>query len=163
VHKAVWSIDKRDTVALRYINMKNVEGIMSKLREGGFRSTKTRRVILDLFCNSKKPLSCRDIQKYLKQKSTSTNRTTVYREVALLKSEKIIEEFQLSDGVRRYEILLNHHHHTVCLKCREINCIELEQELNNQEMQIEKNNKFKIISHSLEFYGLCQKCQAVKK
>jgi Fe2+ or Zn2+ uptake regulation protein len=143
--------------------MINAKEIISKLRAEGFRSTGIRDAILSLFCESKKPLSCQDVQKYLKQKSKSANKTTVYRELDFLKSKKIIEEFQLDDGVRRYEILSNHHHHTVCVRCRKIDCVELEQELKIQEKQIEKNNKFKIISHSLEFYGLCQKCQAVKK
>jgi len=142
--------------------MINTKEIISKLREEGFRSTGIREAILYLFCNTKKPLSCMDIQEYLKQKNISANKTTVYRELDFLESKKVIEEFQLDDGVKRYEILSKHHHHTICVKCRKINCVELEQELNNQEMQIEKNNKFKVISHSLEFYGLCQKCQAVK-
>jgi Fur family ferric uptake transcriptional regulator len=140
--------------------MINVKEIISKLKKDGFRSTGIREAILDLFCKSKKLLSCQDVQKYLKQKNISANKTTVYRELDFLKSKKVIEEFQLDDGVRRYEILSSHHHHTVCVKCRKIDCVELEQELKSQEMQIEKNNKFKIISHSLEFYGLCQKCQA---
>jgi len=143
--------------------MINAKEIISKLREGGFRSTGIREAILNLFCKSKKPLSCLDIQKYLKQKSISANKTTVYRELDFLKKQKLIEEFQLDDGVRRYEISSNHHHHVVCTKCKKIECVELAKELKSQEKEIEKNNKFKIISHSLEFYGLCHKCQAVKK
>lgn len=140
--------------------MINAKKIISRLREEGFRSTGIREAILSLFCKSKKPLSCQDIQKYLKQKSISANKTTVYRELDFLKNQKLIEEFQLDDGVRRYEISSKHHHHVVCTKCKKIDCVELKQELRSQEIQIEKNNKFKIISHSLEFYGLCHKCQA---
>jgi Fur family ferric uptake transcriptional regulator len=123
----------------------------------------TRNFILSLLNKSKQPLSVFDLQKVFKTKKFLVNKTTIYRELDFLKSKKVIEEFQLDDGVRRYEILSNHHHHTICVRCRKINCVELEQELKSQEIQIEKNNKFKIISHSLEFYGLCQKCQAVKK
>jgi len=140
--------------------MISAKEIISKLRKEGFRSTGIREAILNLFCKSKKPFSCQDIQKHLKQKNISANKTTVYRELDFLKKQKLIEEFQLDDGVRRYEISSKHHHHVVCAKCKKIDCVELKQELRSQEIQIEKNNKFKIISHSLEFYGLCHKCQA---
>ena len=143
--------------------MEKAKEIISKLKREGFRSTKIREAILFLFCLSKKPLSCQDIQKHLDKKSINANKTTVYRELGFLKTKNIIEEFQLDDGVKRYEISSNHHHHAICVKCRKIDCIELKQELKSQEAQIQKNNKFKIISHSLEFYGLCRKCQALKK
>ena len=144
--------------------MKNKNEILDSFKKDGFRLTSIREAILDLFYKkSKAPLSCQDIQKQLKQKNISANKTTVYRELEFMKNKNVIEEFQLDDGVKRYEIISIHHHHAVCLKCRNIKCVELGKELESQEKQIEKQNKFKIISHSLEFYGLCQKCQGVKK
>ncbi|MFA6189932.1 MAG: transcriptional repressor [Candidatus Staskawiczbacteria bacterium] len=149
--------------------MINIKEILLRLKKEGFRSTTIRKSILDLFYKFKKPLSSQDIQKYLKQKNIKANKTTVYRELDFLKNQNIIEEFQLDDKIKRYEILSSHHHHTVCIKCREIKCIEFSKDLESQEKEIEKNNKFKIINHSLEFYGLCHacwraghKCQAVK-
>ena len=124
------------------------------------RFSASRNFILSLLKKSKQPLSVFDLQKEFEAKKFSVNKTTIYRELDFLKEQKIIEEFLLDDGVKRYEILSKHHHHAVCVKCRKIDCVELEQELKSQERQIEKNNKFKIISHSLEFYGLCPKCQA---
>ncbi|MCX6720381.1 MAG: Fur family transcriptional regulator [Candidatus Staskawiczbacteria bacterium] len=157
-----FAVDKCNPVALTYINMINKKEILDNFKENGFRLTNIRKAILDLFYKSKKTLSCQDIQRYLKQKKISANKTTVYRELEFMKNRKVIEEFKLDDGVRRYEVCSNHHHHTVCLKCRKIKCVKLDKELSEQEKKIEKSNKFKIISHSLEFYGLCHKCQAVK-
>jgi len=139
--------------------MKNKKEILDSFKKDGFRFTSTREAILDLFYESKKPLSCQDIRKQLEHKNISANKTTVYRELEFMKNKNVIEEFQLDDGVKRYEICSDHHHHVVCLKCRKIECIKLDKELNEQEKRIEENNQFKIINHSLEFYGFCRKCQ----
>lgn len=139
--------------------MKDRKEILNSFRENGFRFTNIRKAILDFFYKSKKPLSCQDIQKYLKQKKISANKTTVYRELEFFNKQKITEEFQLDDGVKRYEVISDHHHHTVCVKCKKIECVKLKNELDKQEKEIENNKKFKIINHSLEFYGLCHKCQ----
>lgn len=137
--------------------MKEKKEILNNLKIQGFRFTMVREAILGLLFKSSKPLSCKEIQKYLKLKA---NKTTFYRELEFLKNKKIIEEFKLDDGIRRYEILSKHHHHTFCIKCKNVKCVNFSKGLENQEKQIEKNNKFKIISHSLEFYGLCHNCQA---
>jgi Fur family ferric uptake transcriptional regulator len=139
--------------------MQNKKEILDNLRQQGFRSTQIREAILDLMLKSNKLLSCQEIQKHLKLKA---NKTTFYRELQLLKDKRVIEELKLDDGVRRYEMSSRHHHHAVCIKCRKVKCVELNKDIKSQEKEVEKNNKFKIISHSLEFYGLCQKCQAVK-
>jgi Fur family ferric uptake transcriptional regulator len=76
-----------------------------------------------------------------------------------LKNQKFVEEFQLDDGIKRYEMFSDHHHHTVCLKCKKIKCVKLKNELGRQEREVERKNKFKIINHSLEFYGLCRSCR----
>ena len=140
--------------------MSSVKEILLRLKREGFRYTEVREAILVLFYASKKPFSCQDIQKHFKQKKISANKTTVYRELEFLKKKKIIEEFQLDDKVKRYEVISDHHHHTVCIKCKKIDCVKLKDDLYKQEAEIENNKKFKIINHSLEFYGICHKCQA---
>lgn len=140
--------------------MEKKKEILDNLKQQGFRFTPIRGAILDLLIKSSKPFSCQEIQKHFKLKA---NKTTFYRELEFLRDKKIIEEFKLDDGIRRYEILSKHHHHAICIKCRKVKCVELNRDIKSQEMEIEKNNKFKIISHSLEFYGLCPKCQAVKR
>jgi len=141
------------------MNMEKKKEILASLKYQGFRSSLIREAILDLFFKINRPLSCQEVQKLLKNKA---NKTTFYRELEFLKGKKIIEDFRLDDGIKRYEILSKHHHHVICLKCRKVECVKLDKNIDEQEKEIERNNNFKIISHTLEFYGLCQKCQAVK-
>lgn len=54
----------------------------------------------------------------------------------------------------------HHHHHLICLECNSIIKVEMENHLEKQEQKLAKKNKFKIVNHSLDFYGYCHKCQA---
>lgn len=95
------------------------------------------------------------------QKAKLTNKTTIYRELFFLLENNFIKEVEFGDGKKRYEITLNkpHHHHVVCLNCKEIVNIPLEKELDEEENKIEKITNFKLTSHMLEFFGLCPNCK----
>ena len=136
--------------------MEGAGKILEKLRGRGHRSTKARRLILELFISSDRPLSSADLRKMFLLKKMAVNKTTVYRELEFLAGEKIIEEIQLGK-IRYFEIPKKRHHHLVCLKCRRIECLEPEKNLLKR-ITI-KNKDFKILNYSLEIFGLCLKCK----
>lgn len=140
--------------------MRDINHILKILKEKGFRYSKTRKAILDLLMKSPKPLSSPDLQVLLLKKKMAVNKTTIYRELAFLGEQGIIREIQFDDATKRYEIMPdNHHHHVVCINCEKIEDIELERDLDVEEKTIAKNKNFKVLNHSLEFYGICGKCQ----
>jgi len=143
--------------------MMNLHKILDDLKHDGCRITKIRQGILVLLTKSQQPLSSLNIQNHLSKKNINVNKTTVYRELEFLKKKLLILELKFDDKINRYEINSIHHHHIVCIKCKVAKCIELTENLEQQEKLIEKNNKFKIISHSLEFYGLCHNCNTLAK
>ena len=51
------------------------------------------------------------------------------------------------------------HHHIVCVNCGEIKDIPMEKDLAEEELKVIKKMGYKPIGHSLEFFGLCSKCQ----
>ena len=123
------------------------------------RHSDVRDFILELISKDSKPLSVLEIINRMK-KNISANKTTVYREINLLKKEGLILEIQLNERNKRYELSSKkHHHHIVCTSCNKIEDVVLDKDLETQEKKIEKNKKFKIINHSLEFFGFCEKCQ----
>ena len=123
------------------------------------RHSDVRDFILELISKDSKPLSVFEIINRMK-KNISANKTTIYREINLLKKEGIILEIQLNEKNKRYELSSKkHHHHIVCTNCNKIEDVVLDKDLETQEKKIEKNKKFKIINHSLEFFGFCEKCQ----
>jgi len=124
----------------------------------GGRLTKTRKTIINVLLQNHCLLSKQELAKKLEVKNIKPNRSTIYRELRFLTRNNIIIKSAIA-GVDYYEIPKDHHHHLVCMNCNSIDKVEAGDNLEKQEKSIEKNNKFKIINHSLEFYGLCNKCQ----
>jgi Fur family ferric uptake transcriptional regulator len=137
--------------------------ILAILKEKGYRFAKIRKAILDLLIKSSNPLSSPDIQQLLSKKKIYANKTTVYRQLAFLKGQNLIRELQFRDNAKRYEIMPeNHHHHIVCTSCDKIEDVEFVRDLDTEEKAIAENKNFKVLNHSLEFYGICGKCQDKK-
>ncbi|MDO8571826.1 MAG: Fur family transcriptional regulator [bacterium] len=135
--------------------------ILRSLKEKGHKFTKVRKLVLDLLIRSPKPLSSPDIQEVFLNKKIRVNKTTIYRELAFLKDKGVIRELQFGDATKRYEIMPdNHHHHIICLNCETIEDVVLEQDLDTAEKTITQNKNFKVLNHSLEFYGICGRCQS---
>ncbi len=124
------------------------------------RLTRIRKAMLDLLTKSRQPLSSPDIQATFLRKKISVNKTTIYRELAFLKAQNMVRQLQFVDHAKRYEIMPdNHHHHIVCVNCKKVGHVELAKDLDEAERSISKTMNFKIMNHSLEFFGLCRKCQ----
>ena len=139
--------------------MEKANKFLKEIKDKGYRYSRIREAILDLMIKNNKPLSYFDIKRFFDKKKVSANKTTIYRELAFLKQQKIISELQFNDGIKYYEIAMQrHHHHIICNACEAIEHIELEKDLEMQEKSIFKNNKFKVLTHSLEFYGICNSC-----
>lgn len=130
-----------------------------KLQDIGMRPTKLRQAILKVLSSTPEPLSVPDILIKLKSGKLNPNKTSLYRAFETMKKEGFINEIMLGENKKRYELAdKSHHHHIVCESCGSIEDIEMEKDLDLFEKKIEKTKNFKIASHSLEFFGLCQKC-----
>ncbi len=141
--------------------MSSTETILAKLKEGGFRITSARKAIVEMFGTGCNPLSAQDVHERLKKKGFATNVTTVYRELQFLADQSVLHTVQFEDGVQRYEQIHegHHHHHLVCVECKDVQEVSVEKDLQETERAIAKKNDFSILRHSLEFYGLCRKCR----
>ena len=135
------------------------DNVLEQLKLKGFRLTEKREAIINVLSELEKPISAPDLLSLLKTKKISLNKTTIYRELYFLRDEELVTEVQLGQNKKYYEISSEHHHHLVCLKCESISDVHMDKELETAEKKIKKNNKFLVLNHSLEFFGLCQKCQ----
>lgn len=134
--------------------------IISTLKQKKFKITRVRSGIVKLFTEAKSPLSAKDLLDFFHKTGIKINKTTVYRELTFLLSENIIKEIEFGEGQKRYEIEdFKHHHHLICLKCRKVVDIELKTDLEKEETRFLKEKGFKVINHSLEFFGYCTNCQ----
>ena len=134
------------------------EKILKELRGQGHRITAVRREMVKMLVNAKAPLAASDILKDLQKEKLKANKTTVYRELEFLVEQNIAQEVEFGDKKKRYEISDKHHHHVVCVECKNVEDVDLQADLDGVEKKIAKQKGYKIINHSLEFFGLCAKC-----
>jgi len=135
----------------------------------GARVTVPREIVIDILQNTDEHPSATDIYIQANKINPSIGLTTVYRTLDILVQMGIVRKFEFGDGKARYELINNpngkkHHHHLICLQCREI--IDYS-EFTDEEIQfitkaqnkLSKKYNFKITDHEINFYGFCGKCK----
>jgi len=136
--------------------MDTYQSIVESLQQKGFRITQIRSALIRIFSKSRMPLSAEAVLKRLK-----AHKVTIYREIDFLVQQHVLQSVALGDRKKRFELAGRpHHHHAVCVKCNRIEDVMLDGHLQKEIRIIEKNKKFVITSHSLEFFGLCNNCLA---
>jgi len=133
--------------------------LLEAIKAKGGRMTRTRKIVLETMLSSSRPLSASEILSVFKGKKTPINRTTVYRELSFLITNGFVHEVRLLGKPSLFELAYEHRHHLICIKCDAVKPVVLGKHLDSHEKKIMRHEKFKITSHSLEFYGLCEKCQ----
>jgi len=136
----------------------NLDLTLSSLQDRGHRITKVRKEIVKIFSQTPKPLSANEVEKALLKSGLSVNKTTIYRELHFLLTNSYLTKVYLHPKEVSYESSeLKHHHHLVCDDCGEVdsvtNCLA-----RDLEGEIYKKKGFKILRHSIEFYGRCKRC-----
>ena len=140
--------------------MNKIKDTLSKLKGKGYRFSAIRNFILVTLSENDKPLSVSDLQKKIKGKEMSANKTTLYRELNFLKKEGIVLEVQLNDNKRWYEPAdRHHHHHIICSKCNKIeDFIGCDyKKLINKALN-QAPSFAQITNHNFDFLGLCKSC-----
>lgn len=137
-----------------------LEKVLGELNRSGFRITRIRKAMIEVFLASGKPLSAVEVMEGLEKAGVGFNKATIYRELAFLKESRVVQEVQfIHERLKRYEpVLEGHHHHLVCINCKKVEDITLEKELDEEERLIYSKKGFKVLNHSLEFLGLCTQC-----
>lgn len=138
-----------------------MNNVIDVLRGKGHKITPQRRAVINALLECEQFPTAMQLLDYVKKSQPDVSLDTVYRNLNLLKELGIVNEIQTGnqDG-NRFEILTNghHHHHVICLACGKVQCLDFCPIDINEVEQVEKKG-FVIVSHSLEFYGYCQKCQ----
>lgn len=135
--------------------------IKKGLRATGRRLTRTRQAVLGLLERTHQPLSANEIFNRLHQEKISIDLVTVYRTLHVLKELELIVQLDLhQEGLSRYELKegRKHHHHIRCQICGHIVDLLL-CPLKKVTKLIERQTKFIVDEHTLEFTGWCPDCQ----
>jgi Fur family transcriptional regulator, peroxide stress response regulator len=136
-----------------------LQQMIERLRESDCRITPQRYAVLNVLASSSDHPSAESIHAKLIEHYPTMSLATVYKTISLLKREGEILELEFSDLGNRYDGKKPYPHpHVICTECGKIiDPSHLNLDEITSKMMVETG--FKILTHRLDFYGLCPECQ----
>lgn len=119
--------------------------------------TRSQERILNLLISLNRGVSAQDIYVELRNRDQSMGLATVYRSLEALKLEGSVQVRTLGNGESLYSSVQRDQHHLTCLNCGASIAID-ECPVHQLESELEGSHQFKIYYHTLEFFGLCDRC-----
>ena len=137
-----------------------MSSLKSQLRGHARKITGPRKAILEVLRRQAHPLTNKEILEALPKNLCDL--ATIYRAMHLLEEMGLVKRYDFGDGAARFEMVSEgddgHHHHLVCRRCAGV--VEIEECLLRElESRIAAANGFKEVTHKLEFFGICPRCQ----
>jgi Fur family peroxide stress response transcriptional regulator len=138
-----------------------VNSIVSRLREAGYRITPQRMALIEILCQSDGHPSASQLHEQLKQRFPTTSLATVYKTLNVLKETGEVLEIGFAGNDARYDGAHPHPHpHLICVQCRRIEDIDDDPDRSNMLAKaLAERSGYRILSHRIDIYGLCPKCQ----
>ncbi|MCT7953831.1 Fur family transcriptional regulator [Laspinema palackyanum] len=124
--------------------------------------TRSQERILNFLKTLNDSISAQDIYVELRHRNQSVSLATVYRALEALKLEGVVQVRTLANGESLYSCLKQDRHHLTCLQCG-ISLPLDECPVHQLEVELQKAHGFKIFYHTLEFFGLCNKCHLLQQ
>jgi Fur family transcriptional regulator, ferric uptake regulator len=120
--------------------------------------TRSQDQIVKILQKINHAISAQDLYIALREQKISIGLATVYRALEALKLEGSVQVRTLSSGESLYSLSHEDTHHLTCLRCGQSVTID-ECPVHSLETHLNQSHHFRIFYHTLEFFGLCEKCQ----
>jgi Fur family peroxide stress response transcriptional regulator len=134
--------------------------LVAKLKERNHRLTPQRLAVLKILAAGEGHPSVERIYEQIRPDFPTTSLATVYKTVTLLKEMDEVLELGFNNGGNRYDGSKPYPHpHLICTQCGAIQDLEVDA-LSDIPRQVAQDTGYRIVSHRLDFFGVCQKCQA---
>lgn len=134
----------------------SLQVLEDRMKDLGLKVTQPRRKLLGLLMQGRGPLAAEEIQAALKD----SDLVTIYRSLNTFVDLGLVQKLEFGDGIARFELMSHnhHHHHVICKKCQKVDVLHI----CNVEPHLEAVKKlgYTQVTHRLEFFGLCSKCQS---
>lgn len=139
-----------------------IEELIEHLRAAGYRNTPARRAVLKALIDGPSHMTAPDVVAAVDETSPSVGRASIYRTLDLLTKLGLLQSSTLGGTETTYMLAPSgHHHHAICLECRET--IEIDEcVMGEMEGLLHERTGFEVRGHLLEIYGLCPRCAVAK-
>ena len=137
----------------------SLQQMIERLKESHYRITPQRYAVLNVLAKSPDHPSAENIYADLNDNYPTMSLATVYKTINLLKREGEILELEFSDLGNRYDGNKPYPHpHVICTECGKI--IDPTQlYLDEITSKMMEETGFKLLTHHLDFFGICPDCQ----
>jgi len=127
---------------------------------GAVRSTRQRAALSALLENLDDFRSAQELHDELRKRGEGVGLTTVYRTLQQMAAAGAVDTLRTDTGESLYRrCSQQHHHHLVCRACG--STVEISGgEVEAWTAEIARKHGFSDVSHTIEIFGLCSRCEA---
>jgi Fur family ferric uptake transcriptional regulator len=144
--------------------MPEVDAILERLEQEGYRLTGPRRAVLEQVVGRPAPFTSAEVWDAMRASAPGIGRATVFRTLDLLSKLGVVQRIHNdADGGRCHAYLAcgdYHHHHLICNSCGRVTDFHEDKALDALVREVEKRTNFKVEGHRLELVGRCPSCRA---
>ena len=136
--------------------------VRGSLESAGYRASAPRAAVIDALAELRCSVTAREIAELLERRGNGVGIASIYRTLELLDRLRLVQRFDVGEGVARYEPADpdgEHHHHLVCDRCGNVTAFEdeaLERAIRNLSRRVD----FAIDAHDVTLRGECPACSA---
>lgn len=122
------------------------------------RFTKQRRVILEELRRTKSHPTADELYEIVRRRLPNISLGTVYRNLEFLSELGLVRRLELSGTRMHFDGTTENHYHVRCMRCGRVDDVPVTPHGLIEEIAGQLIN-YTIISHKLEFVGICPRCQ----
>ncbi len=130
---------------------------MEMLKEHHIKITPQRLAIIQLM-DEYGHISVRDIYEKIQEKFPSLSLATVYKNINAMMENRFINELKIVGQDNKYELVKERHSHMICRNCGDIEDVFIDTK--GLEKSVPAQSDFRVEETSIQFFGLCKKCQS---
>lgn len=137
-----------------------MSALTGRLRRSARKITGPRQAILEMLRKNPHPLTSKEF--FAVMPKGQCDLATIYRTLHMLEKMEIVKRFDFGDGAARFELVGegddSHHHHLICTRCMAV--VEIKEcILREIDSRLATANGFTAVTHKLDFFGICSRCQ----
>jgi Fur family transcriptional regulator, ferric uptake regulator len=134
-------------------------GVVERLDQAGARLTGPRRSLAALVDRRAGPFTAADLLRSAEHDRLPVGRATVFRTLALLEENGVVERIDLPNGEHAYVACAReHHHHAVCVSCGRVTDLP-DLDVGVSIAELSRRSGYEIETHRIELFGRCPDCR----